>query len=128
MMSVLNPIIALSAVAGGLGILLVIAYTFLAERGEYTINVNDGSREFTVQGGQTLNEALDDNGISIRVACGGRGICGTCKLRVLEGGGQILPSEEACLDREELIDGYRLSCLIQIQEDMKIEVPEKCLK
>jgi Na+-transporting NADH:ubiquinone oxidoreductase subunit F len=46
-----------------------------------------------------------------------------CEVKVLEGGGSLLPTEAGHISRKEAREGYRLSCQVKVKEDMKIEVP-----
>ncbi|MEF8799245.1 MAG: NAD(P)H-dependent oxidoreductase subunit E, partial [Candidatus Bipolaricaulota bacterium] len=76
------------------------------------------------EGGTTLLEALKEHELDIRAACGGQGSCGYCKVKVKQGGGPVLPTEEPILTREELVNGTRLSCQVRAREDMEIEIPD----
>jgi Na+-transporting NADH:ubiquinone oxidoreductase subunit F len=64
-----------------------------------------------------------EQGIFIPSACGGRGSCGYCKVKVLKGGGPLLPTETPWLAPEEIKDNVRISCQIKVREDMAIEIP-----
>jgi Na+-transporting NADH:ubiquinone oxidoreductase subunit F len=66
-----------------------------------------------------------DNGIFVPSACGGRGTCAYCKVKVLEGGGPVLPTETPYLTQEEVDEGVRLSCQCKVREDLKIRIPEE---
>jgi len=48
-----------------------------------------------------------------------------CKCRVLEGGGEILPTELTHISRKEAREGWRLACQVKIRSDIKIWVPEE---
>ncbi|MEF8798734.1 MAG: NAD(P)H-dependent oxidoreductase subunit E [Candidatus Bipolaricaulota bacterium] len=123
-MGYLYPIMALNAIAVPIAVILVVANRLFAEYEDVTLDVNDGEEEFVVEGGTTLLEALKEHEVDIRAACGGQGSCGYCKVKVKEGGGPVLPTEEPLLTREELVDGTRLSCQVQAREDMKITIPD----
>jgi len=110
-----------------LAALVVLADAALLDYGECAIRVN-GEKEIKVKGGGALLAALMDHKIFIPSACGGRGSCGLCKLKVLEGGGQVLPTEEPYLDEEELAGNVRLSCQIKVRNDIVVEVPEELLR
>ena len=58
-------------------------------------------------------------------ACGGGGTCAQCRVKVFEGGGSILPTEEGHITKREAREGWRLSCQVKVKQDMKIEVPEE---
>ena len=60
-------------------------------------------------------------------ACGGKGSCGQCKCQVLEGGGEILPSEVGHFSRKQQKDHWRLGCQVKVKGDMAIKVPESVL-
>ncbi len=116
-----------------LGVLIVIAgLLILADRllgggGERTVTVNE-KKELVVRGDDTLLNTLSDNKIFIPSACGGKATCGFCKVRLLEGGGDIKPTEEPFLSKEERARNVRLSCQIKVRENMRIEIPEGLLE
>ena len=60
-------------------------------------------------------------------ACGGKGSCGQCKCQVMEGGGEILPSETPHFSRKQIQDHWRLGCQVKVKGDMAIKVPESVL-
>ena len=92
-----------------LALLLIAADALLLNYGECTLTIN-GEQEKVVQGGKTLLESLMEHDIFIPSACGGRGSCGLCKVKVLEGGGPLLPTEAPHLTGEEIEGRVRLSC------------------
>jgi Na+-transporting NADH:ubiquinone oxidoreductase subunit F len=69
--------------------------------------------------------ALADAGIFVPSACGGGGTCGQCTVRVLEGGGAILPTETSLISKREAKDHCRLSCQVAVKQDMKITMPDE---
>lgn len=93
----------------------------------FTIDVN-GQLKLAVEGGKALLNTLGDNGIFVSTVCGGRGICGQCKVKVVEGGGALQDAEKRLLDENEQKEGVRLSCQVQVQSDLKVQVPEELLK
>ena len=123
-MGILVSIIVVSAVAGGLAAALVIAERFITNYGECEILINK-DKSLKVRGGKSLLESLSQNKIFIPSACGGRGTCAYCKVKVLEGGGPLLPTEEPYLDKDELQAGVRLSCQVKVRNDLKITIPEE---
>lgn len=108
-----------------LSLLLVLAEKKILNYGPCEIDINDGNRKLTVQGGASLLSSLGENGIYIPSACGGRGSCAYCKVRVLEGGGMIGPVEEPYLDKEERERSVRLSCQVKVRNDLRIAIPEE---
>ncbi len=125
-MEILYPIIVLNLVVGALGVMLIIADRFLAQYGECKMTINK-EKEVVVKGGNSLLTSLIDNEIFIPSACGGRGTCGYCQVRILEGGGPVLPTEEALLSREQLVNQYRIACQVKVRQDLGIAVPEEWL-
>jgi Na+-transporting NADH:ubiquinone oxidoreductase subunit F len=116
-------VLFLSAVALALSILLILAEKKILNYGECTIDINDGKRKLPVQGGSSLLSSLADNNIFIPSACGGRGTCAYCKVRVHSGGGMIGPVEEPYLSPEEREQDVRLSFQIKVRSDVTISVP-----
>jgi Na+-transporting NADH:ubiquinone oxidoreductase subunit F len=117
------------AFLAGMGLVLS-ALLILAERkilnyGACKISVNDGKKELSVRGGAFLLFNLAENDVFIPSACGGRGSCAYCKVKVLEGGGPLGPVEEPYLSPEEQADYIRLSCQVKVRRDMRIVIPEE---
>ncbi|SUS03881.1 Na(+)-translocating NADH-quinone reductase subunit F [uncultured Defluviicoccus sp.] len=96
----------------------------LVPAGDLTITVNN-ERKLMVAGGINLLNALANKGIFLGSACGGKGSCGQCRCRVLEGGGAILPTETAHISKREAAEGERLSCQVAVKQDLRIEVPRE---
>ena len=123
MNQLLLGLLALSGLGALLAFFLEVADSYLGYYGECGIRINQGEKEFQVLGGGTLLSTLMDQEIFIPSACGGRGSCGYCKVKVLEGGGPLLPTETPYLEPEEVKDNVRLSCQIKVREDIEIEIP-----
>jgi NADH:ubiquinone oxidoreductase subunit E/ferredoxin len=107
-------------------ILLALADKLLVSYGRCRISVEkEGEkREFEVQGGGSLLTALIDNGIPIPASCAGRGSCGYCKVNLRRGGGQMLPTEEIFISKDEARLGARLACQVKVKEDIELFVPD----
>jgi Na+-transporting NADH:ubiquinone oxidoreductase subunit F len=104
---------------------LAVAKSQLVEDGEVTVLINDDpDRSPKVQPGQTLLSALAAQKIFIPSACGGGGTCAMCKCQVLEGGGDVLPTEVGQLSLRERKDNVRLACQLKVKQDMKIRIPD----
>jgi Na+-transporting NADH:ubiquinone oxidoreductase subunit F len=123
MAQLILSLVALSCLGAGLAFLLEVADSYLGFYGECHIDINAGEKELTVQGGGTLLSTLMEQGIFIPSACGGRGSCGYCKVKVHEGGGPLLPTEMPWLVPEEVEGDIRISCQVKVREDMDIEIP-----
>ena len=108
----------------GLVGLLLVARSKLVATGDVRIVVNgDESKPIVAQAGGTLLGTLADQKIFIPSACGGKGTCGVCTAKVLEGGGAVLPTERSHITRGEEREGVRLTCQVKVKSDMRIEVP-----
>lgn len=107
------------------GILLFVE-SRLTATGEQRIVINeDEEKSITTSGGKTLLNALVEKKIYLPSACGGKGTCGTCKCHVLEGGGDILPTELALVNRVERAAKVRLACQVKVKQDMSIRIPDE---
>ena len=121
-----TPLILMNAILLVITILLAIADRLLVTYGRCRITVTRGEekQEFDVQGGNTLLSYLIDNNVEINSSCGGKGSCGYCKVRVQTGGGQILPTEEIFMSRQEKLEGMRLACQVKVKNDVAISIPD----
>ena len=107
--------------------LLLFAKAKLTPSGTVKIDINNGSKVVEVAPGGSLLGTLGNEKIFLPSACGGKGSCGQCKCRVMEGGGTILPTEVGFFNRKQILNNWRLGCQVKVKEDMKIEVPESAL-
>src|SRR5690606_20377875 len=80
--------------------LILIARKRLVSSGNVKINVNE-QKTLSVPAGGKLLGALADNGIYVSSACGGGGTCAQCKVTVLSGGGDILPTERTHINARQ---------------------------
>lgn len=118
------------AVFTGVILVLVLILNFaeskLLPQGEMTITVNeDEDKSLKVRPGTTLLAALANQTIYLPSACGGGGTCAMCKCQVLDGGGDILPTETGHISRSEAKEHWRLACQVKVKEDMNIHVPDE---
>ena len=104
--------------------LILFAKSKLVPSGDITINVN-GEKDIQVPAGGKLLNVLADNKLFVSSACGGGGTCAQCKVKIFEGGGDILETETSHITKREAREGERLSCQVAVKQNMKIEVPEE---
>ena len=104
-------------------IVLLVAKSKLIPSGNVKLTIN-GEKEAEVPIGGTLLNTLQSENIYLSSACGGSGSCGQCRCRVVEGGGEILPTETGFFSRKEQKEHWRLACQTKVKEDMQIIVPE----
>ncbi len=107
-------------------IILLVAKKFLVPSGKVKLTVN-GENTLEVESGSTLLNTLAVNNVFLPSACGGKGSCGQCKCQVIEGGGEILPSEVSHFSRKQQKDHWRLGCQVKVKGDMEIKVPESVM-
>ena len=107
-------------------VILLVAKNFLVASGKVKLTVN-GENQLEVESGSTLLNTLAVNNVFLPSACGGKGSCGQCKCQVLEGGGEILPSEVSHFSRKQQKDHWRLGCQVKVKSDMAIKVPESVM-
>lgn len=117
-------VISIAGVVLSLVTLLFVAQKQLLPQGEVTLNLN-GEKDISVKPGANLLNVLGSNSVFLPSACGGGGTCAMCKCQVLEGGGDVLPTEKGHLTRGEQTDNWRLACQVKVRGDMKIQVPEE---
>lgn len=116
--------LSIGAIGAGLAALISVTDKIVNNYGEVTININSGKKEMTVQGGGNMLTTLAEQQIFIPSACGGRGSCGECKVKVTSDIGPTLPTELPWMSPEELKENVRLSCQVKLKEDVEIEIPD----
>ncbi len=123
MLEILYSVLLFTAILALLALLILWIRAKLIPPGGVTILVN-GERELKVPTGGRLLSTLTDSEIFVPSACGGGGTCGQCRVKVLEGGGSLLPTEASLITKREAADGERLACQVGVHQDMSIHVPE----
>ncbi len=104
--------------------ILLYARMKLIPSGNVKIVIND-EREIETELGSSLLSTLSNEKIFLPSACGGGGTCAMCKCQVLEGGGDILPTETAQINRKMQAEHWRLGCQVKVKSDMKIVIPKE---
>lgn len=107
-------------------ILLLVAKRYLMPSGDVTITIN-GEKELVTPAGGTLLNTLSTQSIFLPSACGGGGSCAQCRCQVVEGGGDILPTEAVHFSRKEIKANWRLGCQVKVKNDMSIKMDESIL-
>ena len=107
-------------------LILNFAESQLLPQGNVTIEINgEPDKSMEIRPGSTLLSALAGQSVFLPSACGGGGTCAMCECQVLEGGGDILPTETGHISRSKAKENWRLACQVKIKEDMKIQVPDE---
>ncbi len=107
---------------------LLVAKRFLVASGQVKIDINDGAKVLDVAAGGSLLATLGEGGVHLSSACGGKGSCGQCKIQVLEGGGDMLPTEAVHFSRKQIKDHWRLGCQVKVKQDLKLAVDPAALE
>ena len=89
---------------------LLYARKKLVPQGDVKININD-KKEIEVTTGSSILATLANEKIFLPSACGGQGTCGMCKCKVIEGGGEMLPTEKPHFTRRQQQENYRLGSI-----------------
>ena len=109
-------------------VILLVAKRYLVASGKAKVDINSGKKELDVNVGSTFLSGLSEQGVFLASACGGKGSCAQCRVRVTEGGGEILPTEQVHFSRKEQQAGWRLGCQVKVKDNIKIEVPDSVLE
>ena len=107
-------------------IVLLVAKKCLSPSGNVTITIN-GDKQLSVEQGNSLMSTLNENGIFLPSACGGKASCGQCKVQVLSGGGEILDSERPHFTRKQIKEHWRLGCQCKVKGNLDIRVPDSVM-
>ncbi len=105
-------------------LVILVARSKLVASGSVTVTVND-ELELKIPVGGKLMQGLADADLFVPSACGGGGTCGQCRVRIISGGGAILPTELSLLSKREAAEHYRLSCQVAVKQDMRVQVPDE---
>ncbi|MBD0349548.1 MAG: NADH:ubiquinone reductase (Na(+)-transporting) subunit F [Flavisolibacter sp.] len=104
--------------------LILYAKAKLTASGPVKILIN-GQNIVEAEGGSSLLTTLANQKIFLPSACGGGGTCAMCKCQVLNGGGEILPTEKIYFTRRQQQEKWRLGCQVKVKQDMEIKIPEE---
>ena len=126
-LTIIIAIVAFLVITLALVGLLLFAKAKLTTSGDVTIDINGGEKVLIAESGGTLLSTLANNNVFLPSACGGGGSCGMCKCQVLEGGGELLPTETGFINRKMAKEHWRLGCQVKVKENLKIHVPESVL-
>ena len=72
--------------------------------------------------GENLLELARRANVAIDAPCSGNGSCGKCRVKILEGEVESLPSRH--ISQEEYQEGWRLSCSCKVKGDCTVFVPD----
>jgi uncharacterized 2Fe-2S/4Fe-4S cluster protein (DUF4445 family) len=76
-----------------------------------------------VEHGATIMEAAEKAGVYINSLCGGKGVCGKCRVQISNGKVRADKNSISFLSKEEIKEGYVLACQAKVDEDMEVLIP-----
>lgn len=121
-MSFLVPIATLGGLAVFVGIVLAWVSRLLRVEEEFKVNVTNDGNEITVDWGANLMDALKAVGYGMMASCGGQGVCGTCRVKIIEGLEEPTAAQLGPLKGKLRQEGWVLSCQTQVRGDLVIEL------
>ena len=125
---IVTSVVVFTVVIMALVTILMAAAKKLVPQGFAKLSINEGSREIDVKPGASLLTALSNEQIFLPSACGGGGTCAMCKCKVLEGGGELLPTEAGQVTKAEAKEGVRLACQLKVKENMVLDIEPEILE
>ena len=91
---------------------------------DVSVTFQPDNKTVTAQNGQTLLEIAAQAGVTIHNLCGGEGVCGKCRVKLVQGKASTTSKVIAFLNKKELQEGYVLACQTQVvQEDVTVWIP-----
>jgi len=123
MLEIALGVIFFTVIVIALVFLIIGAKSKLVASGDVEILINH-EKKLHVPVGSKLLTALAENQLFVSSACGGGGTCGQCKVKVLSGGGDILPTEMSHITKREAAEGERLACQVSVKHNMDVEVED----
>ena len=90
------------------------------------LTVHSDNKQYEFASGKSLMDIMLDAGLFIDNACGGKGLCGKCRVRITKGEtGPVSETESHILKADEIESGIRLACLVYPESDIEIELLQK---
>jgi Na+-transporting NADH:ubiquinone oxidoreductase subunit F len=124
MLEIILGVLFFTAIVIALVFVILGAKSKLVASGNVEVLIND-EKKIHVPIGAKLLTGLADANLFVSSACGGGGTCGQCRVKVHEGGGDILPTELSHITKREAAEGDRLACQVTVKQDMKIHVHDE---
>lgn len=124
MLEIILGVTFFTAIVIALVFVILGAKSKLVAEGNVEIEINH-EKKIHVPIGSKLLTALAENNLFVSSACGGGGTCAQCRVKVMEGGGDILPTELSHITKREAAEGDRLACQVTVKQNMKIHVHDE---
>lgn len=98
-------------------------FTIVADE---SLLAEQATQNYTLERGQTLFNNFTRHNLKTHSKCGGKAICGQCRIKILSGSERCnkpLKEEKVILSDEELKQGWRLSCQLYCLANVSILIP-----
>lgn len=83
-------------------------------------------KEIEIKKDKTVLEAAKDSKLKIKAPCKGKGKCGKCVVRIIEGEvSKPTKAEKKLLSEKKIKKGYRLACETEIEGDAIISLDKE---
>lgn len=89
----------------------------------YRVTFFPDEKTVEIEEGTTIAEAAQRADIFINNLCGGEGVCGECRVQIVNG--QVRPEENASafFSEQEIEAGFVLACQTEVHDHLEIEIP-----
>lgn len=114
-------VISFSLIMMLLVVFVMLARKILLLAGNARLTINE-VQPVNVTLGQTLLMALAENGVYLSAACGGKGICGQCQVKVVAGNNPLVSTESLHISQQQAAQGIRLACAFKISGDLSVQL------
>jgi uncharacterized 2Fe-2S/4Fe-4S cluster protein (DUF4445 family) len=90
---------------------------------KHTVTFQPSGVKVEISAGATLLHAASDAGVYINSLCGGEGVCGKCRVQIIQG--QAQPNSHCIrfLSREEVQQHFVLACQTEVEDNLEVWVP-----
>ena len=92
---------------------------------EVKVTFQPSGQSVYVLPGTVLLEAAGRAGIILQTPCGGKGTCGKCKVKVMNGQRPPSAATAQALSNEQVQQGFRLACQTHVEDHMVVEIPRE---
>jgi uncharacterized 2Fe-2S/4Fe-4S cluster protein (DUF4445 family) len=89
----------------------------------YNIRFLPDKKTVQAEAGTTIMDAANEAGVNINNLCGGKGVCGRCRVQIINGKIRADKHSISLLSKEEITEGYVLACQTVVDSDMEVVVP-----
>ncbi|WP_220253879.1 NADH:ubiquinone reductase (Na(+)-transporting) subunit F [Candidatus Similichlamydia laticola] len=121
---ILLPVLVFTQLGLAITLANLLVKRWLQIGGSFSVSLDSlPDKSLLARFGETLLHCLRRAALSIPSPCGGKGTCHQCRVRVLEGGGEVSSLERSVFSPEEIKDGWRLACQVKLKEEATVSIP-----